>query len=76
MAATAQYFQDKSKRWRESQTCYEYVLNTQHALSKESNNADAFLQVHSKRRIIDIVLTECVRNCAKQITELNHGVSA
>ena len=65
MAATTQFFHEQSKRWRESQTCYEYVLNTQHALSKESNNADTFLQVHTKRKIIEIVLTECVRNFAK-----------
>ena len=32
MAETTQFFQDKSKHWRESQTCHEYVLNTQHAL--------------------------------------------
>ena len=55
-------------------TCYEYILNVQQALEKEDTNADTFLQVHTKRQIIDIVLTECVEKHAEQITELNQGV--
>jgi len=72
---TREFFHNNAAKWNKQSDCFEYLNDANRAFLKEEENADFWLQVTTKDKMMAITIKEIVTDMAQLIVDKEAGVN-
>ena len=67
-------FENFARNWNQSADCYTYLREVNRAMEREETNADFWLQLQTKKKVVDIGVKAMITDMAQAVVDKENGV--